>query len=81
MLTRESARTSETHVCTDAACGAWEFRTCTCGSGRSAQVAIVRNVGNVMTARSCCLELLLCRVVWKAAQASRVAVGGWFVSL
>ena len=35
--------------------------------------------GHVVTARSCCLEMLLCNVVWIAAQASRMAVGGWSV--
>ena len=33
-----------------------------------------------VTARSCCFEMLVCRVVWIAAQASRMAVGGWSVS-
>ena len=37
--------------------------------------------GHVVTARSCCLEMLLCSVVWIAVQASRMAVGGWSASL
>ena len=32
--------------------------------------------GHVVTARSCCLEMLLFRVVWAAAQASRLLAGG-----
>ena len=35
----------------------------------------------VTAARSCGLEMLLCRVVQMAAKAARMAVGGWSVSL
>ena len=35
----------------------------------------------MVAAQSCCLEMLLCSVVWMADQASRMAVGGWSVPL
>ena len=46
------------------------------GGGAWAQWWDGMRSGHVVTARSCCLEVLLCNVVWMAAQASRMAVGG-----
>ena len=51
-----------------------------------AQVVEGRSVGDKWSWRSradrpeLCLEMLLCNVVWMAAQASWMAVGGWFAS-
>ena len=39
-------------------------------------VGVSRHGGHVVTARSCCLDMLLCNVAWMAAQASLIAVGG-----